>query len=227
MEGQTLDIKMNVIIEMVGDTLILQPGDGDYKYCLVWLHGLDYYPQRFLNFFLTQQLIGLLKDFKIVIPQAPIRKCTIAQKQTCSWYDIYLRDFSKPFDEQFSREEVEESKKTIISILEKERELLGGDWSKIFLAGFSQGCAMTYHVAFSLKKKLGGIIGYAGYLFDITEDAPEDLKILVIHGAADTLRPWEECKKTYKRLEEKRNVKLELVPEIGHDYYSAKLREII
>jgi len=87
---------------------------------------------------------------------------------------------------QFSREEVEESKTTIISIFEKERELLGGDWSKLFLAGFSQGCVMTYHVAFSLKKKLGGIIGYAGYLFDITEDALENLNILVIHGAADT-----------------------------------------
>ncbi len=227
MQEHDWNIKLNVVIETIGDTLVLKPGSENYKYCLVWLHGLGYYPQRFLNFFLTQQLIELLKDFKIVIPQAPVRKCTIATAETCSWYDIFIRDFSKPFDEQFSREEIENSSETIKNILIKESELLGGDWSKIFLAGFSQGCAMTYHIAFSLGKPLGGIIGYAGYLFDITNDVPDVLNVLVIHGLADTVRPWEECNKTYKKIEEKENVKFELVPEMGHDYYSAQSREIL
>ena len=88
----------NIKVEYNEIGLVLSPSDKNHEYCLIWLHGLDYYPQRFLNFFLSEELIKLTHNFKIVIPQGPIKHSTLMKKETVSWYDIYVRDFSLPFE---------------------------------------------------------------------------------------------------------------------------------
>lgn len=36
---------------------------------------------------------------------------------------------------------------------------------KIFVGGFSQGCAVSLLYGLTTKQKLGGVIGYSGFLF--------------------------------------------------------------
>lgn len=221
------NIKTNVSIEYADTTLILSPSNGKYKYCLIWLHGLAYFPHRFLNFFLTEQLIGLLDDFKIVIPQSPIRTCTLMKAETCSWYDIKIRDMTLPFDEQFSREEILESTKIIHSIIHAEAEKLEGDYTKVFLGGFSQGCAMTFQAGFGFEKKLGGLFGWSGYIFEISPEYQDEKNVLIIHGKADIMRPWEQVEKTYEKVKNKENVRIELIEGMGHDYYADDARALL
>jgi phospholipase/carboxylesterase len=56
------------------------------------------------------------------------------------------------------------------SVIDEEVAALGGDPSKVFIGGFSQGCAMAIHNGLIYKGGLlGGIIGMSGYLFPQTK----------------------------------------------------------
>jgi predicted esterase len=228
MENQSpLDVQLNLSIEVSDKRLILAPADGNYKYCLVWLHGLNMSVQKFYNVFLSEQLIGLLKDFKIILPQAPIAPVTVEKKSVFSWFNVTERKFGKPFDELFGRQEILDNSKTIIDIIDSEAKHLGGDYSKVFLGGFSAGCAMSTYVGLSIPQKLGGIIGYAGYFFEITPELSDDRNILIIHGTKDNIRPWEQVEPTYAPLKDKENVKFLLFTGMGHDLYSDDARKAV
>lgn len=66
-------ILQDVNIQLTSDYLILSPANRKPKYCFIFLHGIDMSVQKFFSVFLSSSIIGLLNDFKIYIPQAPIR----------------------------------------------------------------------------------------------------------------------------------------------------------
>jgi predicted esterase len=47
--------------------------------------------------------------------------------------------------------------KIITGVVNEELSILNGNEKKLFLGGFSQGCAMTLLAAFRLKIKWGGV----------------------------------------------------------------------
>jgi len=222
-----LDVNLNVKVEIAENKLVLSPGIGTYKYCFIFLHGLGMPVQRFYNFFLSEELINLMTDFKIVLPQAPIAHVTLEKKPTYSWFNIVERKFGKPFDEIFGRQEILDNSKTVAEIIDEEAKLLNGDYSKVFLGGFSQGCAMSLNIGATSPHKLGGIIGYAGYLFEITPPMDEEKNVLVLHGDKDKLRPWTDVEHTYEPLKNKKNVKFLLIKDMGHDLYSDEARKAV
>ena len=75
----------------------------------------------------------------------------------------------------------------IKKIIELELALLNNDASKLFIGGFSQGCAMSLHTAYTMKDiKFGGVIAVAGYMFEITpysEEREKEIPFLIVHGA--------------------------------------------
>lgn len=229
MENQSpLDVQLNLNIEVSDKRLVLAPADGNYKYCLVWLHGMNMSVQKFYNVFLSEEMIGLLKDFKIILPQAPIAPVTVeGGKAVFSWFNVTQRKFGKPFDELFGRQEIYDNSKTIVDIIDAEAKHLGGDYSKVFLGGFSAGCAMALYNGLSIPQKLGGIIGYAGYFFEITPELPDDRNLLILHGNKDTVRPWAQVEATYAPLKDKENVKFLLYPSMGHDLYCDEARKAV
>lgn len=79
---QTLNIKITK------DSITLSPSNKPHKYCLIFLHGFAMQIQSFLRVFLSPELIGLLNDFKIYIPQAPLRFSTQFNKHVFSWYNL-------------------------------------------------------------------------------------------------------------------------------------------
>ena len=115
----------------------------------------------------------LFRGAKIVLLEAPNRKVTINDGDTCnSWYDIKA-DIGTD-EEKYSIEEIKESLEIIERTVCKEIEYWkekGVEESeerlckRIFVGGFSQGCAMSLCYGLSSNKLLGGIIGFSGELF--------------------------------------------------------------
>ena len=107
-----------------------------------------------------------------------------------SWYDIVGLD-------ERSNENckgIEESRATLESILAKEHEDTGLPYSRMVLAGFSQGGALSLYTGLQLPKaeqKLAGIVVLSGYLpaaskFTITPGL-EDVPLWHGHGDQDML----------------------------------------
>lgn len=106
-----------------------------------------------------------------------------------SWYDIVGLD-------ERSNENckgIEESRATIAGILAKENTETGLAYSRMVLAGFSQGGALSLYTGLQLEKdqKLAGIVVLSGYLpaaskFTITPGL-EDVPLWHGHGDQDML----------------------------------------
>jgi phospholipase/carboxylesterase len=80
----------------------------------------------------------------------------------------------------------------------------GLDASRLALVGFSQGTMMSLYVGLRRAKPVAGILGYSGRL--IGEQAlPDELRskppVLLIHGNADELVPFESLKLAETALE--------------------------
>ena len=68
----------------------LPPVNKPHKYCLIFLHGYGMPVNRFLSLFLSPELLGLLEDFKVYIPQAPKGPITDnepSDSDLFSWYN--------------------------------------------------------------------------------------------------------------------------------------------
>lgn len=50
---------------------------------------------------------------------------------------------------------------------------------------------MSIFTSYHLKHEVAGVVGIAGYFFEITKvDPSKKFPILIIHGNSDKLRPW-------------------------------------
>ncbi|EAS04490.2 phospholipase carboxylesterase family protein (macronuclear) [Tetrahymena thermophila SB210] len=224
MDNSFQDYKIS--INEKGEVVIL-PFDGKYDYVLVFIHGLNCFPVSFLKTFLSEPLKSATKNFKIVIPIAPVRKVTSRNIEAISWFDIktYERSFERPFDEAFSSQEVQESFQQLKLVIEQEAKLLNGDYKKIFISGFSQGCGMSIYTAYGLEHDVGGVVGLAGYFFEITKyDKQRNIPTLILHGQKDNLRIWEEVKKSYEKFQG--SDKVILVQEMAHEVESLEARKL-
>jgi len=96
-----------VTVSQTGEVTI-EPINGKAEYVLVFIHGLAQPPTQSIQFFLSDPLKTALKNFKIVMPIAPVRSMTHHKTTTISWFDIktYENSFTKPFEEVFSSETI-------------------------------------------------------------------------------------------------------------------------
>jgi lysophospholipase II len=106
-----------------------------------------------------------------------------------SWYDI------KGLDMKSSErcDGIEASQARLAQILQTEHETTGLPYSRMMLAGFSQGGALSLYTGMQLAshQKLAGIVVLSGYLpqqskFQITSGL-EDTPILHCHGSQDPI----------------------------------------
>ena len=96
-----------------------------------------------------------------------------------SWYDIKsLGDVSSVPVEQtrqmYSQEEIRDSVRIITEIINEEVKILGGAHDKVFIGGFSQGCAVSV-ATFLLYQggRLGGCVGLSGAHSTVIDYATE------------------------------------------------------
>jgi phospholipase/carboxylesterase len=73
-------------------------------------------------------------------------------------------------------------------------EARGLDESRLALVGFSQGTMMSLHVGLRRAKPVAGIVGYSGRLLGedvLAEELRSKPKVLLMHGTADEIVPFE------------------------------------
>lgn len=89
---------------------------------------------------------------------------------------------------------------TIYQILDEEIKILGGDSTKVFLAGHSQGSTMALTAGLTYGQRLGGIIGLSGFYGSPTipqTEANSKTPILVINGKKDFIVQMAQAKASY------------------------------
>jgi len=154
-----------------------------------------------------QHLSTQMPYIKFILPTAPTQPVTMNMGLPMpSWYDIVGLD-------ERSNEKcagIEESRKTLVSILATEHETTKLPYSRMALAGFSQGGALSIFTGMQMEKvdqKLAGILVMSGYLagfgqFKITPGL-EDTPVLHCHGMSDPMVPFGMAEKSRDKAIEK------------------------
>ncbi len=198
----------------------------DYKYVLIWLHGLGDSGESYID--IVEEL-GL-KDLpiKFILPNAEVKPVTINNGYPMpAWYDIKEVDLEARQD----ADGIEQSAQYINSLIAQEVEA-GVASEQIILAGFSQGAALAMYTALRHPKKLLAVVAVSGYLplqsmltkQNIT--ANQTTPMLIAHGLTDDVVPIWGAKKTQECLQQLNIPTKELTYPIGHEMSAEEIFDI-
>lgn len=168
---------------------------------VLWLHGLGADGHDFAPIVPELRLPASMA-VRFIFPHASIQPVTINGGMAMrSWYDILTPNLVKREDEAGIRA----SEQAIQALIARENAR-GVPTSRIVLAGFSQGCAMTLHTGIRLKEKLAGLMGLSGYLPLIDMAAQErhsanaTTPIFLAHGTHDPVVTLERAEASRAKL---------------------------
>jgi phospholipase/carboxylesterase len=170
--------------------------------CVIILHGLGADGSDFAP--VAQQLdLSAVGPVRFVLPHAPAIPVTINGGYVMrAWYDILGTETQGVQDEAGLRQSLGLIEDLIA------REKAGGiPASRIVLAGFSQGCAMSLLVGLRHAERLAGIAGLSGYLPLAEATAQErsganrDVPIFLAHGAEDAMVVFERGERSRDALQ--------------------------
>lgn len=172
---------------MALQVLEAQTGENPVATILI-MHGLGADGRDFLP--IAEQLnLSAVGPVRYLFPNAPTIPVTINGGYAMpAWYDILAADLVKREDEAGLRQSQLQIEELIAG--EKAR---GIPASRIVVAGFSQGCAMSLMVGLRHSQTLAGIVGMSGYLplaaTTATEKSAASLKtpIFMAHGTRDAV----------------------------------------
>jgi phospholipase/carboxylesterase len=157
---------------------------------IIWMHGLGADGNDFVPLVRELDLAGL-PGIRFVFPHANTMPVTINGGYVMrSWYDIVGTDLVKREDEAGLRA----SQLQVEALIAREKAR-GIPASRIILAGFSQGCAMTLQTGLRHPEKLAGLMCLSGYVplsaTVPTERTKESLEtpIFMVHGSHDGVIP--------------------------------------
>ena len=129
---------------------------------------------------------------RFVFPHAPTRPVTINGGYSMrAWYDILGLDSHQQREDEAG---LRESQSMVEALIAKEKGR-GVPASRIVLAGFSQGCAMTLMTGLRHDEPLAGLVGLSGYLPLAAKAEAErhtanrTVPIFLVHGTADPVIP--------------------------------------
>ena len=157
---------------------------------IIWMHGLGADGNDFVPLVKELDLRGC-PAIRFIFPNAGTMPVTINNGYVMrAWYDIRENDLVRREDEGGLRA----SQAQIEALIAREKAR-GIPASRIILAGFSQGCAMTLQTGLRHPETLAGLMCLSGYLplADKTalERTPASLQtpIFMAHGTADPVVP--------------------------------------
>jgi phospholipase/carboxylesterase len=158
---------------------------------VIWLHGLGADGNDFVPLVRELDLKGL-PGIRFVFPHAKQIPVTINGGYIMrAWYDISVADLTRREDETGLRD----SQRDVEALIAREKAR-GIPASRIILAGFSQGCAMTLQTGLRHPEKLAGMLCLSGYLplnETVTHERTEesiDTPIFMAHGRQDHVVPF-------------------------------------
>ena len=157
---------------------------------IIWMHGLGADGNDFVPLVKELDLRGG-PAIRFIFPSAGTMPVTINNGYVMrAWYDIRENDLVRREDEGGLRA----SQAQIEALIAREKAR-GIPASRIILAGFSQGCAMTLQTGLRHAEPLAGLMCLSGYLPLADKTALErtpaslDTPIFMAHGTADPVVP--------------------------------------
>ncbi|MFC5461127.1 alpha/beta hydrolase [Massilia niabensis] len=158
---------------------------------IIWLHGLGADGNDFVPLVRELDLAGL-PGIRFVFPHAKTIPVTINGGYVMrAWYDITGAELTRREDETGLRD----SQRDVEALIAREKSR-GIPASRIIIAGFSQGCAMTLQTGLRHPEKLAGMLCLSGYL-PLNEKVPHerteesiDTPIFMAHGRQDHVVPY-------------------------------------
>jgi len=165
---------------------------------LIWLHGIAENCGMWKHFLLALQSANM----KTICVEAPIINVTAefdghpAGAPIPSWFDIKSFDFPAALILPEDEEGIKASSAAIHKIIEDEISS-GIISSRIAIGGFSQGSAMSIYTTLTSKSDIGGLLAMSGFI-PLRNSFPgaaveinKDVQALQVHGAADTVLPYD------------------------------------
>ncbi|KAJ3265162.1 hypothetical protein HDU77_006207 [Chytriomyces hyalinus] len=195
----------------------------------IFLHGLGDSGHGWSQ--LGEMLSPMFPHVKFVFPNAPSIPITLnGGYRMPGWYDIMSLDPK-------TRKEDESGMLQTVEIINKllTEEISGGIKSKrIVLGGFSQGSAMSLLTSIKTDIKLGGIVGFSGYL-PLADKAAESATsanqwtpYFMGHGDVDEVVAFEWGRMSADKLKESmgRQVTFKTYKGMGHSYCNQEVSDL-
>lgn len=160
---------------------------------IVLSHGLGDTAEGWLD--VAESMAKEMDHLKIVLPTAPTQPVTLNGGMPMpSWYDIVGLD-------ERSNENcpgIEDSQQTLTSLLSSE----GLPYSRMMLAGFSQGGALSLYTGLQLPEALAGILVFSGYLpkAAAVQVAQPSVPVWHGHGLQDFVVAYSMAEKSHHKL---------------------------
>lgn len=155
---------------------------------VIWLHGLGASGDDFVP---VAKQMSFTDDIAIryIFPHAPLRAITInGGMQMPAWYDFTINGIERVVNEGDLAQSVGYIEQLIARELDR-----GVASERIILAGFSQGGAVAYEVAFSFAKPLAGLMALSTYIAKpntiIDKVGSHDFPVAIYHGKNDDVVP--------------------------------------
>lgn len=163
----------------------------DPTWSVIWLHGLGADGHDFAP--IVPELVRPdWPGVRFVFPHAPVRPVTINGGMAMrAWYDILSIDLGERREDEAG---VRESIGQVEALVERENQR-GIEASRIILAGFSQGAAITLAAGLRRASPLAGLMALSGYLplaeATMAESTPagRSMPVFMAHGSQDPVVP--------------------------------------
>lgn len=197
----------------------------NYTHCIIWLHGLDNCPEKFVDLFTNEINIPHKNNTKIILLRAPKMKMSYNGKELTSWFDIY--HFPINSSDTYSFPDANYSSNILKKYIDEEAKILG-NYEKIFIGGHSQGACISLYTGYSLEDLIGGVIVCSGILFPQAEIVgdKENLNVYLGHGDRDQAIPFEFHKQTVERIQEFKGVRKYYYEGHGHSIFEPEKKDI-
>jgi phospholipase/carboxylesterase len=158
---------------------------------LIVLHGLGADGNDFVPVCEALQ-VDPIGPLRYVLPHAPARPVSVNNGYVMpAWYDIFELGGSHTLRRE-DEAGLRASQARVGELIEREVQR-GVPASRIVLAGFSQGCAVTLMTGLRYPERLAGLAGLSGYLPLAERTAAErspanaDVPIFLAHGTRDPM----------------------------------------
>jgi predicted esterase len=214
-----------------------------YDKVVVMLHGGGGSNQEWIENY-QSGWFGDVSGLKLVFPSRGTWTTRSGEQESGTWYASYkLPNCGLADDCAYDMDSIRLSASKVGELLAHERALVGGDASKVFLAGFSEGAQMTGYVQLAqLDYALGGTIVMDGFPLPPLFDWPHghanatyhgsDMRWVLWHGEADeifpvdlTLNTWDSI---FDTLGAKSTVKVEhREPGMVHMVIQKELQQVL
>ena len=163
---------------------------------IIVLHGLGADGNDFVP--IARELdLSAVGPVRFVFPHAPSRPVTVNGGRVMrAWYDIFGSELGASAGAVRREDEAGlRASQTLVDALIANERARGMPASRIVLAGFSQGCAMTFMAGLRHGERLAGLLGMSGYLPLAALTAAERgeanaaVPVFQAHGTGDAVIP--------------------------------------